>query len=640
MRFFALATDYDNTLASDGRVADSTWAALERLRASGRHAILVSGRELDDLLTICPRLDLFSRVVAENGGVLYCPGDGARRLLAPAPPANFVAELRRRAPQAFGIGETLVATVKPHEHIALDVIRDLGLELRIIFNGDAVMIVAPGVSKASGLSAALADLELSALNVVGIGDAENDHALLDACGLAAAVANALPALKKHAAYVTHAPAGEGVRELIDALLADDLRSIAGASPRDRITLGMRCDAAPDSQQAVAAATGSERTGEQASGEPAVAETPWLPVHGTVALLVGASGCGKSTATAGLLERIAAAGCQLCIVDPEGDYCTDDATIAIGDARTAPSIDEAVQLLCRPGRPAVAVNLLRVPPPDRPAFCANLLLQVQRLRTRTGRPHWLVFEEAHHLFPAVWAGANQAIPEALETALAVTVSPEQLAPALLRQVDTVLAMGEGADSALQRFAAASGRAAPAAGAAGTADGSPRGGAARLARGEALWWRVGTAEPPEVVRLEPSRKEKRRHRRKYAEGLLIPERSFYFRGEHGALNLRAHNLVLFIEMAEGVDAQTWEFHRRRGDYSRWFEDEIGDAELAAEARSIESDGSLDAAESLERIRAAIQQRYTQPENPSLPAVLSGPPQNPAEPQQQAPPIDSPQ
>ncbi|MBW9139960.1 HAD hydrolase family protein, partial [Rhizobium pusense] len=71
MRFFALATDYDNTLASDGRVADATWDALERLRASGRQAILVSGREMDDLLEICPRLDLFSRVVAENGGVLY-----------------------------------------------------------------------------------------------------------------------------------------------------------------------------------------------------------------------------------------------------------------------------------------------------------------------------------------------------------------------------------------------------------------------------------------------------------------------------------------------------------------------------------------------------------------------------------------
>lgn len=611
MRFFALATDYDNTLASDGRVAAPTWAALERLRASGRHAILVSGRELDDLLTICPRIELFSRVVAENGGVLYCPADGGRRLLAPAPPDDFVAELRRRAPAAFGVGETLVATMKPHEHVALDVIRDLGLELQIIFNGDAVMIVAPGVSKASGLSAALADLALSPLNVVGVGDAENDHALLDACGLAAAVANALPGLKKHADLVTQGVAGAGVAELIDALVADDLRSIADASPRSRIVLG---------------------TGRDGQDEKPVS----LSAHGSVVLLVGTSGCGKSTATAGLIERLTSAGWQICIVDPEGDYSHDDATLVVGDADNAPSIDEAMQLLCRPAGPVIAVNLLRVLPADRPVFCANLLLQVQRLRTGTGRPHWLVFEEAHHLFPAVWAGANQAIPDALETALAVTVSPEQLSPVLLQQVDMVLAMGDDAHEALQRFAAASGREPPASGGDG-ADPSMNG-RARLDRGDALVWRVGDSAPPQVLRLEPGRTEKRRHRRKYAEGLLIPERSFYFRGEHNALNLRAHNLVLFVEIAEGVDAATWEFHRQRGDYSRWFEQQIGDADLAEEARNIERDSTLDAAQSLARIRAAIHARYTQPENPSLPAVLTGSPQSRDEPDPNHPTADS--
>ncbi|MGF6969838.1 hydroxymethylpyrimidine pyrophosphatase-like HAD family hydrolase [Paraburkholderia sp. WC7.3g] len=602
MRFLVLATDYDNTLASDGRVAESTWAALERLRASGRHAILVSGRELDDLLAICPRIEMFSRVVAENGGVLYCPADGGRRLLASAPPGSFVAELRRRAPDAFSISQTLIATMKPHEHVALDVIRDLGLELQIVFNGDAVMIVAPGVSKASGLDAALADLDLSPLNVVGIGDAENDHALLDACGVAAAVDNALPALKKHADLVTRGVAGAGVAELIDALVADDLRDIADASPRNRIVLGTRRDAPDD-------------------------EPLYLPVYGSIVLLVGESGAGKSTATAGLLERLAGAGCQMCIVDPEGDYSNDDATIVLGDASNAPSIEEAMQLLRRPARPAIAVSLLRVPPPDRPAFCANLLLQMQHLRMHTGRPHWLVFEEAHHLFPAEWAGANQATPDALETALAVTVSPEQLSPVLLRQIGTVLAMGDNAHAALQRFAVASGHEPPASSGDGAHPSTD--GPAQLAKGDALLWRVGDAAPPQLVRLEPGRKEKRRHRRKYAEGLLIPERSFHFRGEHDALNLRAHNLVLFVEIAEGVDAATWEFHRRRGDYSRWFEQQIGDADLAEEARGIEQDSALDAAQSLARIRAAIHARYTRPENPSLPAVLTGSPQSGDEP-----------
>ncbi|CAB3725279.1 HAD family hydrolase [Paraburkholderia rhynchosiae] len=583
MRFFALATDYDNTLASDGRVADATWDALERLRASGRQAILVSGREMDDLLAICPRLDLFSRVVAENGGVLYTPSTGTRQLLAPPPPPAFANELRSRGLHHFSVSETLVAMMKPAEQIALAAIRDLGLGLQIIFNGDAVMVVSPGVSKASGLQQALSELALSAFNVVGIGDAENDHALLDACGFSVAVANALPALKEHADMVTSRAAGAGVAELVDALLHDDLRERACVAPRSRVLIG------------------HSRDGK----EPA---DLYCAAHGTVALLVGESGCGKSTACAGLLERLAGMHQQLCIIDPEGDYQNDEDTIVIGDAHTAPLIDEVVQLLLRPPRPAVAVNLLRVPLPERPAFCASLLLEVQQLRVRTGRPHWFVFDEAHHLFPAGWAGASQTIPETLETALAITVSPQQLDGAFLRQVNLILAMGSNAGNAVQELAKATGRE------------PPHIEEMQLQTGEALLWRLVQTAPEGVIRLEPGSKHRLRHRRKYAEGLLIPERSFYFRGPAGALNLRAHNLVLFVEIAEGVDAGTWQYHRERGDYSRWFESEIGDPDLAAEARQIEQDASLDAAASLARIKAAVQERYTQPENPSLPAVLT--------------------
>ncbi len=60
------------------------------------------------------------------------------------------------------------------------------------------MVLPAGVNKASGLAAALARLQLSPLNVVGIGDAENDHAFLRACGCAVAVANALLMVKADA----------------------------------------------------------------------------------------------------------------------------------------------------------------------------------------------------------------------------------------------------------------------------------------------------------------------------------------------------------------------------------------------------------------------------------------------------------
>jgi len=601
MRFFALATDYDNTLASDGRVADATWDALERLRASGRQAILVSGREMDDLLEICPRLDLFSRVVAENGGVLYTPSTGTRRLLAPPPPPAFVDELRRRGLAHFSVSETLVATMKPAEQIALAVIRDLGLGLQIIFNGEAVMIVSPGISKASGLREALDELTLSPFNVVGVGDAENDHALLDACGFSVAVANALPALKEHADMVTSEAAGAGVAELVDVMVKDDLHERASRAQRSRVLIGHAREATE--------ATGVTE-GKKAIQATEASKTPdvYCAAHGSVVLLAGESGCGKSTACAGLLERLAGMHQLLCIIDPEGDYQNDDDTIVVGDAHTAPLIDEIVQLLLRPPRPAVAVNLLRVPLAERPAFCASLLLEVQQLRMRTGRPHWLVFDEAHHLFPAGWAGASQTIPQTLETALAITVSPQQLDGAFLRQVNLLLAMGPSAGKAVQELAKATDRAVP------------QLEETELETGQALLWRLDSPTPEGVIRLEPGSKHRLRHRRKYAEGLLIPERSFYFRGPEHALNLRAHNLVLFVEIAEGVDPPTWQYHRERGDYSHWFDKEIGDPDLAAQARQIEQDASLDAAESLARIKAAVQERYTQPENPSMPAVLT--------------------
>ena len=60
----------------------------------------------------------------------------------------------------------------------LEAIRDLGLELQVIFNKGAVMVLPSGVNKATGLDAALDELGLSPHNVVGVGDAENDHAFL------------------------------------------------------------------------------------------------------------------------------------------------------------------------------------------------------------------------------------------------------------------------------------------------------------------------------------------------------------------------------------------------------------------------------------------------------------------------------
>ncbi|HVS07521.1 MAG TPA: HAD family hydrolase [Candidatus Dormibacteraeota bacterium] len=221
MRYLALAADYDGTLATDGVVDGDTIEALRRLSASGRKLILVTGRQLGDLLRAFPEASSFDAVVAENGAVLHRPRSQETRVLGPPPSPRFVEALKSRGVAPIWVGQVVVATVQPNETAVIDVIRELGLDLQVILNKGSVMVLPTSVDKASGLRAALDELGLSPPSVVGLGDAENDEAFLAMCGCGVAVANAVDALKAGATYVTRGEAGAGVREVIDELIAED-----------------------------------------------------------------------------------------------------------------------------------------------------------------------------------------------------------------------------------------------------------------------------------------------------------------------------------------------------------------------------------------------------------------------------------
>ncbi len=238
MRYHALACDYDGTIAWDGRVEPGTIEALEDVRKSGRKLILVTGRELDDLMQVFPRLDLFDRIVAENGALLYRPETREEQLLAEPPTREFAQELVRRGAKRVSVGRAIVATWVPHETTAVELIREFGLELEIIFNKGAVMILPSGVNKATGLKAALSELGLSPHNVAGIGDAENDHAFLGLCECSVAVSNALDTLKRRVDWVTKGGHGAGAVEMIQALIATDLRHLQNRL-HHRLSLGKR-----------------------------------------------------------------------------------------------------------------------------------------------------------------------------------------------------------------------------------------------------------------------------------------------------------------------------------------------------------------------------------------------------------------
>jgi hydroxymethylpyrimidine pyrophosphatase-like HAD family hydrolase len=224
-RWTTIATDYDGTLAKGGVVDASTVVALERARAAGVTLVLVTGREIEDLEVVFGRLDLFARVVAENGGVLFEPRSRTERDLAARASPPFVAALRARGVAPVCVGHVVVSTREEHAHTVLEAIRDVGLELEVVFNKGSVMVLPSGVNKASGLGAALAELGIPSEHVIGVGDAENDHSLLSASGLGVAVANAVLPLQAEAQLVTGADHGAGVVELIDALLHHELEGL-------------------------------------------------------------------------------------------------------------------------------------------------------------------------------------------------------------------------------------------------------------------------------------------------------------------------------------------------------------------------------------------------------------------------------
>ncbi|MBA3394627.1 MAG: HAD-IIB family hydrolase [Deltaproteobacteria bacterium] len=569
MRYHALAADYDGTLAHRGVIDDATWVALKRFRESGRKLVMVTGRQLDELLAILgPSAEGFDRIVAENGALIYEPATKEVRILAEPPPEEFVQELERRGVDRVSCGRVIVATWEPHEDTVFHVIHEQGLGLQVIFNKGAVMVLPSGVNKATGLVEALRELGLSPHNVVAIGDAENDHSLLASCECGVAVANALPVLKDKADVLTRRPHGAGVCELIEHVLRDDLAAAASRLQRHHALLGHTAD------------------GMRVGIDPYAANI----------MVCGTSGSGKSTLTTGLLERLASAGYQFAIIDPEGDFTAMDPAVVLGGPQRAPLVEEVLDVLDSPGD-NVVVNMLGVALEHRPEFFVKLLPAMADLRSRTGRPHWVIVDEAHHLLPAAW-GDGEGLSLRPHGTIYITVHPGSVAAPILETIDTVIAVGGQPDETMREFCHAANI------------GTPKPCKEdKLPTGTALYWRVGDKHA-HVVRTEAPKSERMRHSRKYTEGNLGQDRSFYFKGRDGKLNLKAHNLQLFLHIGDGVDDETWLYHLQLGDYSKWLRTEVKDEALADEVAAVEQDAAITAPTGRAAIRSAVEKRYTLP------------------------------
>lgn len=574
MNIHVFATDYDGTIAEGNRVSETTARALARVRETGRKLVLVTGRMLPDLQSVCPDVDrMFDAVVAENGALVYFPERREVRTLGDPPEPALVAALERRG-VPFDLGRAILATQAAFAEPALAAIQETGVERTLVFNKGALMLLPGGVTKGTGLTAALAALELSPHNMAGIGDAENDHAFLAICECAVAVADAVPALRERADYVTRGMAAHGTVEFIEEHLLDDLVEIIPRLARHHLRLG-----------------------EQADGTPVA-----VPAHGTRLLIVGPSGTGKSTLTGVLTERVVDSSRSVVLLDPEGDYRTlaelEGVVVFGGKGEQALPAPEEMDQLVRHPRTSLVLDLSAMTLAEKNAYATKVLAVVATVRASTGLPHWLVIDEAHHILPAQGSSAADFIRPAAGGLALITLAADGLASSV-RPLLTAVASTELAAFRTGLRSALAAR--PPSGPALSLDGPP------LERGEAaLAW----LEPaPRAVRFQVARRRvhHRRHVRKYTEGELPPERSFFFRGPAGALNLRAANLARFVELADGVDEPTWAHHLGARDYSTWVRQVIKDPELADEIAAIET-AALPPAESRRRVLERIRARYS--------------------------------
>ena len=563
--FRTVALDFDGTLADD-RVAPATLAALTKARARGIRVILVTGRIMSELRAAFPEVDEHAdAVVAENGALLVTHG-GVRLLAAPVGRAVSAALTGRGI--AHRSGQVLIGGAAADEPAALEVVRELGLDCQLIRNRGELMILPAGVTKRTGLLEALGELGLSPHNAIGVGDAENDHSLLDACEVGVAVANAVDALRAHADMILARPDGEGVADL---LLGPLLAGRAHLYPRRwQVTLGT-----------------------DDGGEPVT-----LPGSQLNIAVCGGTGRGKSYLAGLICEQLIRLGYSLVVLDPEGDHHglgeLRDVIITGGHEGRLADPGEVVRLL-RHGRTSVVTDLSHLDAAARAAYATDLASEVEAHRAATGVPQWVVVDAAHVPMGRDVIARRMLDPPA-KGYLLITWQPAELSADALLALDAVITLGSGRpESRFIDIAAA------------VAD-MPRAEIARLLTGPGgravLAWRQHPGRAVAFT-LGPRITPHLRHAHKYGQAGVEPGRRFYFKtGPDTATGAVAANLDELEAELGRCDRAVLRHHCPRHEFSRWVAGVFRDEALAADLAELEAALPADShAAVVEQVRLAL-------------------------------------
>jgi len=546
--FRAVALDLDGTLAVGDVVPSDVLRALDELRSAGVAALLVTGRIQEELEASFPGLAArFDAVVMENGAIVQV--GPLRRLMGPPVDRELQHVLERRGVR-LRRGRCLLACDGRSAHLALEEITRLGLDCQLVHNRAALMVLPSGVTKAVGLNEALRQLAISAHNCLAVGDAENDLALLHAAEVGVAADGAVASLRTQADAVLPGFLGADLAALLRGSL---LRGVTQYCPPRRWVV----------------------VGDDDAGAPV-----HVPGSQAEVLVTGASGSGKSYLAGLLFERWTEAGYVVLLLDPEGDHARLGelpGVVVVDASRHGGPLGDALAVLLQ--HTSVVLDLSGLDERARSAHLSQARRAVETQRALHGVPHWIVVEEAHLLL-----GEDDPQQGALLTRglCLVTYRPDLLPPERKAGVDvtlmTVLPAGPADLTGTRR-------------------------SVRAVLHE------GTAQTPFAA--AGRRSVHVRHRRKYTDVELPPQRWFQFRTAEGATGVAAHNISDFVRQLRSCPPSAIDHHALRGDFSRWvvgvLQDNALAAQLAATEREVSDrhEATLQAAR--QRMVDAVERRY---------------------------------
>jgi hydroxymethylpyrimidine pyrophosphatase-like HAD family hydrolase len=571
MKFCVLAVDYDGTIAQSGEAHPAVLKAIQEARSRGIAVVLVTGRILSDLKQAAGDLSIFDAVAAENGAVLAFP-NGRTRLLGRRPSSDLLDELCRLNIE-FRLGDCVLEAEASSAPRILNVIQRLQFPLVLAFNRSRVMLLPQGISKATGLRAALDTLRLSLHNCIAIGDAENDFDLLEAAEIGVAVQWGSKSLFEIADEILPGAGPEDVAHYIRRVI-EDIRLPPHKVDRRHVLLG-----------------------HAAEGHPLE-----IAVHGRIILVAGDPRSGKSWVTGLFCEQLILQGYCLCIIDPEGDYGPLEAlpgVVVFGGDEPPPRLSDLVRALRYPDI-SVVINLSQSTHSEKVKYLGDLLPMVAELRRNTGQPHWIVVDEAHYFLHE--QDFRRRIDIELAGYMLVTHRVSNLPPALLKEVESIIVTQITDPREARALASMYGRP-------GDDDEWETFLNGLTINEAALLPRVDVAERKlqrfnVAGRMTPHV----RHRSKYLEVPMVEHHAFVFTCYQRPVGRPARTLKEFVTSMAQMPLSSIEGHMRSGDFSRWIADVFGDQPLAQDLRNVERRYRRGQVTSLrESIISPIRKRY---------------------------------